>query len=685
MAARYWIGGTGNWNDTAHWSATSGGVSGASVPTMNDDVYFDSNSGTGTVTVNAIANMRDCTFAQTQLITLANAAYAFNIFGNWTLCSDTYLNTSFTGTGYVYLKATTSVNITSNGCTRAWNRLYFDGVGGTWTNQDDMNLGYTKIVLSNGTWDTNNKTITSISNFDTGIGIKTLNLKSSLFIIASFYNTYPSGYTFNYGTSTVKLGTSPEITGNNTFYNLENTITYIKERTMMLYGNQTIINNLNIYGSEYRFLLISNVIGISRTITCNGTITASNVDFRDIVGAGTANWDLSNITGGSGNCGGNSGITFTPAQTQYFKHTLGAVNWSNTAKWFSNYERTIQGRVPLPQDDAIFDESSFTGASTLMVNVPIIGALDMRGVNKAITINSTINNQVTCFGSVYFSDTIQPTNYLTWDFNFHNDGFLDLREKTINNRQHFSVKAGKTVKLLSNLAGNYVVFALGYYNRTDNLGTFDCNGYALKSPNLGFDISGGNCTIKLGSATHDVARFYIYATCTLEAQSSIIKLVNPSSSNIGFGGISKVYNKVQFAGTGSGAYNVIGGNQYAEIIIEHGRKVNLQNGTTQTIGKLTAIGTPEQPITIGSTTAGQRHTINYTGSEASTVEYCNISDSKVTQARRLLAKNSVNAGNNQNWGFEELPPLALNFGQVDKMYVGGSEVVSAYYGEVKIK
>ena len=60
MAARYWIGGTGNWNDTAHWSTTSGGVGGASVPTEADDVVFDSNSGTGTVTVNAIANMRDC-------------------------------------------------------------------------------------------------------------------------------------------------------------------------------------------------------------------------------------------------------------------------------------------------------------------------------------------------------------------------------------------------------------------------------------------------------------------------------------------------------------------------------------------------------------------------------------------------------------------------------------------------
>ena len=707
MAARYWIGGTGNWSDTAHWSATSGGVGGASVPTIGDDVYFDSNSGTGTITVNATANMRDCTFAQTQLITLANAAYAFNVYGNWTLCSNTYLATSFSGTGYVHLKATTSVNITSNGCTRAWNRIYFYGVGGTWTNQDDFSIGYTQIFHYAGTWDTNNYTITAlISIVSDNVENRTLFFRNSTINVFDNFTIFSSRLTLDAGTSTINctgnfMGASKSyhnvilssdissyISGENTFNNLTLMRGALSGLSIRM-PNQIVNNELRVIGnnsSNFRVILSSSTIGTPSIITCNGTVIASNVDFRDIVGAGTANWDLSAIEGGSGDCGGNSGITFTPAQTQYFKHTSGAVNWSDATKWFSNYERTIQGRVPLPQDDTIFDENSFTGASTLNIDVAMIYTLDMRGVIETITIRNTNPNRIiNFFGSVYLSDTIQIVDYQTWDFNFRNDGFLDLREKTLNIRQHFSVRTGKTVKLLSNLSGNWVVFALGYYNRIDNLGTFDCNGFALKSPNLGFGISGGNCTVKLGSATHEVANFAVNVTCTLEAQTSTIKLVNPSSSNMGFGGRSKVYNKVQFSGTGSGAYNVTGDNQYAEITIEHGRKVNFQSGTTQAIGKLTAIGTPDQPITIGSTTAGQRHTISYTGSEASTVEYCNISDSKVTQARRLLAKISVDAGNNQNWWFEGLPLLALNFGQVDKMYVGGSEVVNAYYGAIKIK
>ena len=52
MAARFWVtGGTGNWNSTTNWSATSGGASGASVPGSADTAAFDASSGSGTVTL----------------------------------------------------------------------------------------------------------------------------------------------------------------------------------------------------------------------------------------------------------------------------------------------------------------------------------------------------------------------------------------------------------------------------------------------------------------------------------------------------------------------------------------------------------------------------------------------------------------------------------------------------------
>lgn len=55
-STRYWVGGSGDWNDATHWSVISGGAPGACIPTVYDDVIFDAASGfaTGnnTVTIN---------------------------------------------------------------------------------------------------------------------------------------------------------------------------------------------------------------------------------------------------------------------------------------------------------------------------------------------------------------------------------------------------------------------------------------------------------------------------------------------------------------------------------------------------------------------------------------------------------------------------------------------------------
>lgn len=50
---RFWVGGSGTWDasDTTHWSESSGGSGGASVPTVEDDVVFDENSHSTNYTV----------------------------------------------------------------------------------------------------------------------------------------------------------------------------------------------------------------------------------------------------------------------------------------------------------------------------------------------------------------------------------------------------------------------------------------------------------------------------------------------------------------------------------------------------------------------------------------------------------------------------------------------------------
>jgi hypothetical protein len=58
MASRFWVGGTGTWDNstTTHWASSSGGAGGASVPAAADTVTFDASSGGGVVTVAATIN-----------------------------------------------------------------------------------------------------------------------------------------------------------------------------------------------------------------------------------------------------------------------------------------------------------------------------------------------------------------------------------------------------------------------------------------------------------------------------------------------------------------------------------------------------------------------------------------------------------------------------------------------------
>ena len=85
MANRYWLGGTGNINDTAHWSDTSGGTGGFSVPTASDAAFFDGSSGAGTATVNVAFSCLSLDFTgYTGTFAVSNT---ISLYGSLTLAS----------------------------------------------------------------------------------------------------------------------------------------------------------------------------------------------------------------------------------------------------------------------------------------------------------------------------------------------------------------------------------------------------------------------------------------------------------------------------------------------------------------------------------------------------------------------------------------------------------------------
>jgi hypothetical protein len=92
MPDRYWVGGSGSWNSTAKWSATSGGTSGASVPTAADNAIFNSDSGIDhyTVTVTDNATCANLTFTPEPVAGVTNF-----VVGNGFVIAGTF-STSFT-------------------------------------------------------------------------------------------------------------------------------------------------------------------------------------------------------------------------------------------------------------------------------------------------------------------------------------------------------------------------------------------------------------------------------------------------------------------------------------------------------------------------------------------------------------------------------------------------------------
>ena len=168
MADRYWVGGTGTWDatSTANWSTSSGGASGASVPTAADDVFFNvnSNTGTGAFTVTMANTPRVCNNITISgldgAMTLAGSNIGLTVSGNLSFPATNFTRT-YTGTT-TFNATTTGKTITTNGVAFGA-AVTFDGVGGAWALQDAMSVGVsaTTTTLTNGTLDLNNQTLST--------------------------------------------------------------------------------------------------------------------------------------------------------------------------------------------------------------------------------------------------------------------------------------------------------------------------------------------------------------------------------------------------------------------------------------------------------------------------------------------------------------------------------------------
>ena len=266
----FWIGGSGNWTDSLHWSNSSGGVSCHCIPTPSTNVNFDDSSFSGggqTVTVNQVAYCNSMSWAGATGSSTLAGSQTLNIYGSLTL--NPLMNIIYTGD--IYFSSSNPGNTIQTFGKTIVSNIYFSGLGGGWTLLDNINMPNHSINLNAGSFNTNGVTVNASSVVNSGSGICFLTLGNSTLNLGysgggCYYGNcsggwvvYGSNLTFNAGNSTINL------TGAAGYFYSPNALTY---------------NNINFTGTS------------SGTINCGANSRFYNVFFAGpatLIGAATYN------------------------------------------------------------------------------------------------------------------------------------------------------------------------------------------------------------------------------------------------------------------------------------------------------------------------------------------------------------------------------------------------------------
>jgi len=671
---RYWVGGSATWDATAgsKWATSSGGAGGASVPTSTDNVFFDGNSsGTCTLSASSVCNNLDCT-GFTGTISHPTAT-DLNVYGNLKFVAGmTYTIGSVTSA--INFNATTTGHTIDSG-TKVLGNIFFLGVGGGQTLASALTATGATITVTRGSFDTGNFNINAGSFASSNSNVRSIALGSSTLTLTGtspVIFTTATNLTFNAGTSTISTtdtnaitfasgsqtfydytagsrGTTTTLTGDSTFRNFNIAGSAGSASELVLGGNLTITGTLTASGnSDVRRLFIrSSVMNTARTITA-AAIAFSNVDLRDITGAGAASWNLSAITGLSGDGGGNSGITFTTPSTSYWIGGTGV--WSANAEWSSTSGGSGGNhRVPLIQDTAIFDANSF---STTSLAVDMQGTQTIRFCNidaSAATNNPTFTrggSSVEFYGGLLYPATCTVTNTATiYTFVGRGSHSIDLGGSP----------AAAPVTIDS--VGGVYTWLRGYTGTslTFNRGECDFNDFNFTWTNQISLMVGntrvlryGNGTITL-SGTGTVINVSNTTGLTTYTEGSTIDVTNTSASTktLTLGG--QTYNALRIRGaSGAGTVTISGSNTIGTLTFDPNANIRLAPSSTQILTALSAVGTSGNTITI-QPTSGTATLSDSSGTN--TLDYATITSMIFTGGATWQATNSTNGGGNSGISF----------------------------------
>jgi hypothetical protein len=660
------------------WATTSGGAGGASVPFSGDNVIFDTNSGTGTVTVNTVnASCANFTVTATQALSIQSSG-SFSVSVNGSVFS--LVAGGSASVANLFFLFNSPKTLTTNG--KAIGSVQI-GAAPTQVIQLADNLTITNgFTLDQGTFTTNNFNVTVGANFScSGLATQTVNLGSSTVEVNNTFSLAASNITFNAGTSTISFTTpngTPVLsatgrTFNNVTFNSNTNYTLTCSsctfnnltvgnstsftiRSMTVSGDNTVTGTFQTASTTatQRVFIQSNTLGTARTFTC-AAVSLADADFADITAAGAA----SPFTGTRlGDCKGNTNITFPAAKTVYW-NLAGAQNWSATAWATSSGGTPAVNNFPLAQDTAVFDNAGSVTGNITVDRSWNIGELNCgtRTTSMRIIVSSTPN----CYGNVTLDIAgARPLSAIQGSFNFCG-----------RNTQTITSNSNKwSTGLRINSIGGTVILADDFDDDFSSgtvltAGTFNANNKNITTATFTLGSSSSSKSLLMGSGTWELdgtGTVWDVETnasgFTLNAGTSTIKIFFSST----FRGNSNTYYNLSFVGTGynpsTTSFTIFGSNTFNSVTSTIKGNCNITIDGNTTVGSWNVSGYSSlSRVTLSSRVGGLfgQRTITKTGGGTINVDYCDISYSQVLPAGIAFATNSINGGNNTNWSFIATP------------------------------
>lgn len=678
----YWnLAGTQGWGNNG-WAATSGGSPNTDNFPLPQDTAVVNNAGAiTTLTTDFITYVPNVDFsARTSAFTFSTAPIGITCYGNWANGS----GVSFFGTNTITFSGGGTQTITSAGKTFSC-PITVDTYGGTVQLADALNIGSNALTVTNGTFNTAGYAVTAGTLASSNSNVRTVNLGASTITLAQNNGGINFGVTtnltFNSGTSTIALAGSPAtftiastgltfydislnrgigsssgsyaVTGSNIYNNFSITAPIGGGIISCSFDtNQTINGTLTCAGASAvrRIFLASNTIGTPRTLTVNN-ISADDCDFRDITLAGAAS-GVSPTR--AGNCGGNTGITFSAPKTVYW-NLAGSFGWSATAWAPSSGGTPNINNFPLAQDTAVFDNAGAAGTIINNANWNI-GTFDASLRTSAMTY-SLNGTSVQIYGDFKFGSGV-TSNIISGDFVFSKNGTQTITSN--------GVQFGSGVTINHPLANVQLADALSLESTRTlavTSSTFDAVTYNVTTGL--FLCSGAASVVRMGSGTWTISGigpcWSITTIGSLFAGTATIVLSDTSTSSRTFNGNTLYYNKLTIGGAaGTSTLIITGVSTFGELAstktVAH--TITFPINTTTTIGKWAVTGTVGNVVTVNSSTAATAFTLSIAGPANSGIDYLSVRDCTVlttSPGEFYVGANSTNVSNNTRVIFTATP------------------------------